>query len=1271
MPKHKHKDKDDSFTSFSKDDSKKHKKKKHKHHSEEEETRLEKYKTRKCKYSLDNESSNDQRDKSKRHKKKKYRSKSRESSTTCKNSGLHEKEKYDSSSEDSGLNKSREYKKHRKEKRYSSSSSDSSSQDDISSKYDKEKISRHLYRNKIYADPGSSRQEAEKLVESFEDKIDTDFTFLRYKRDLNRIFSSFHIVQDTEEFWLFVKEYEKKEKRSKSSNSKVNFLGIPEVYDKSHRFNFNLSYRCKELFMRVEDIRELTQERLKRFKDIILTYLDFKQNMKFARLKQLRTEQANLPVAQFKDEIINAVKTERVVIIAGDTGCGKSTQVPQYLYTAGFGTIACTQPRRIACISLAKRVAYETLTENLNEVGYQIRFEKQKGEDTKITFITEGLLLRQVAGEAELSQYDVIVLDEVHERHLHGDFLLGIMKCLIHQRPDLKLVLMSATINIELFSNYFANEDVRLIQVPGRLYPIQLIYRPVLVEDKRSKNDRFNPSPYIQIMQIIDRKYDKKERGDLLIFLSGMSEITAVVEAAKEYSKKDNNWIVLPLHSTLSIADQDKVFGYPPEGVRKCIISTNIAETSITIDGIRFVADSGKVKEMSFDPICKMQRLKEFWISKASAEQRKGRAGRTGPGTCYRLYSAEDYQAFEKYSKPELQRVPLDSTLLQMIAMGLPDPRKFPFIEPPPAESIETSILSLKEHGALTENEKLTAIGKTLARLPVDISIGKMLIMGSLFHQIEPVLSLAAALSVQTPFTNRAYRDLDCEESRKNLESDHGDPITLLNAYKEWLEIKHSTSGNVRSGSSNSKKWCRRRGLEEQRFYEMTKLRTQFKDLLEDCHLLYTDDTNSEMTSSERTLRHGELKLLRSLKRSYKQNDLRKPKQLKLDDDNIRIEDEKEDEEIDIKDIEFRMKNDFSKVSDLVNASTACSYKDLMMLKLILCSGLYPQFASSDEFNYCKTVSEQLFHTKVKQFVALHPMSFFGNHPQVLQLEEPDITTIPGYKSKSPISAKHQILTYLSLLETTKPYLVNTMRMPAAQTLLLFAQEIDTNSTFTTIACDSWLSFDFPTPDSGALLLYQAAQLRQKWDHLLNLKLQDKSNMSSEDKKENIEEIEYELNKGLVEFMHTSVPYTVNRLLVAHLKNIYVRGDQNSTIINTNPFSTDFEVVPHEKKGGIRLTKQITYNCLIGNDLSDKIACQMLEIEWVCPTCGFRGALSSIEKLQHISICKKENTGDIGMKTSVMPVKKKNAVVYECTDCQKTLYLTPTEVLKHKKQHEK
>ena len=580
-------------------------------------------------------------------------------------------------------------------------------------------------------------------------------------------------------------------------------------------------------------------------------------------------------------------------------GCGKSTQVPQYLLNTGFENICCSQPRRIACISLRKRVAFETHNEFGTQIGYQIRFEKSKSKHTKMLFLTEGLLLRQVSTDPMLKNYNVIILDEVHERHLSCDFLLGVMKCLIHQRKDdLKVILMSATINIELFSEYFGNCPI--VKVPGRLYPIEVKYFPIPKTKFGSseKTSRIDSSPYLRILQMIDDKYESKERGDLLVFLSGLSEINSVSELLKQYAQQTHKWIILHLHSTLSIAEQDKVFDIAPEGVRKCILSTNIAETSLTIDGIRFVCDSGKVKEMSYDSNCRMQRLQEFWISIASAEQRKGRAGRTGPGVCYRMYSEADFKAFKEHTTPEIRRVPLHSLLLSMISMGLPDARKFPFLEPPTPQSIEESLRSLKEQSALTDSEELTPMGKMLARLPVDITIGKMLILSSVFDITEPILSLAAALSVQSPITNQSLHDRNAIESRRSLQSTDGDPFTLLNAYNKWLEIK--------SEEQNSKKWCKKRGLEEQRFYEMTKLRKQFKDILKESGLLYQNDDITQMSGSDRIRRHGEVKLLRKMKREVDRKAPNRRKLLKIDGER----DEESDDQMDVKDIEFRLSHD-------------------------------------------------------------------------------------------------------------------------------------------------------------------------------------------------------------------------------------------------------------------------------------------------------------------------------------------------------------------------
>lgn len=487
---------------------------------------------------------------------------------------------------------------------------------------------------------------------------------------------------------------------------------------------------------------------------------------------------------------------------------------------------------------------------------------------------------------------------------------------------------------------------------------------------------------------------------------------------------------------------------------------------------------------------------------------------------------------------------------------------------------------------------------------------------------------------------------------------------------REWLEVKQLSIHESRGSGSNSKKWCKRRGLEEQRFYEMTKLRSQFKELLQDCGLLKSlAEPNSSMTSAERAIRHGELKLLKSLKRTYKQSAPRKRKQLKVDTFDIQLEDnDNDDNEIDIKDVEFRMKNDANQVQNLLTAATACSYKDLTMLKLILCSGLYPQFACADEFNYCKSTNEQLFHTKAKPYVALHPMSFFGNHPQVLQLEEQDVTSIPGFRSKTPVSSKHQLLTYLSLLETTKPYLVNTLRMPAAQTLLLFAQEIDTNATFSIIVCDAWLSLEFPVPDTGQTLLMKSTKLRHKWEFLLNKILQDSESINNDTF--NINEVEHELTHELIEYMHTTVPYVIKRLLPADLKTIYIGGNENAIHIDPNPFKMDFKPVPNSIKGGIYVTNNITYNCIKETDWSDKMMVDMCETNWICQRCNMEAILSSIEKLQHQSICTPSSVNETTDKVKNVQMKP-NSKAYNCPECSKTLYLTPIEILKHKRQHTK
>ncbi|XP_073960326.1 probable ATP-dependent RNA helicase DHX34 [Choristoneura fumiferana] len=1106
--------------------------------------------------------------------------------------------------------------------------------------------------------------------------IDEEFSFEHYKRSLNKIIlyssESNTVANSLEDFWVFLKKYEAMLRKAGKPILEQR-CEEQSAFSKSNCINFNTKLK----YMDTADDRgrrKLDKKLFESFLNVVSIYLDFKNKEKFEKLKKLRQTQRDLPVAKYRQEIVSAVQNERVVVVAGDTGCGKSTQVPQYLHDAGFQNIACTQPRRIACISLSKRVAFETLAQFQSKVGYQIRFEKSKTADTKICFITEGLLLRQMSSE-NLPNYDVIILDEIHERHLMGDFLLGVLKCLIHSRTDLKLVLMSATINIKLFEDYFSAESAVVIQVPGRLFPIDLQYKPIFVEDKPSRNDRLDPQPYVQIMQLIDNKYPSDERGDLLIFMSGVQEITTICEAAQQYSEKTKKWIVLPLHSGLSIAEQDKVFDYPPEGVRKCIVSTNIAETSVTIDGIRFVVDSGKVKEMSYDSTTKMQRLKEFWISKASADQRKGRAGRTGPGVCYRVYSEKQYSEMEPFSTPEVSRVPLASLLLLMNSLGVSDVRRFPFVDTPPEDAIENALLELKQHGALTSNEKLTALGRALSNLPVEVSLAKALVVGAATlppHKRDSALALAAALGIRSIFTTRAHRDFECENARKPDESDHGDPLTLLSLYCSWLGEKAAGGGRA---------WCRRRGVEEQRLYELTKLSAQLRGLLQDNNLMETPEPES-MSSAERSVRHGQMKQLKDMRRQYKHKaaeDAKRKKRLKMDSWEIVDEAADEDNSLDIRDIEFRLTNDAQRIRALISGASASSGRDLIMLKVVLSRALYPQLAVADEYNHCKSVSEQLYHTWSKPFVFLHPTSYFGKNPRALQLSETDIQTElpPGYESKLAVSAKHQILCYLSLLETTKPYVVNSMRMPAAQTLLLLSHSIDTNIGFSRIVCDSWLLLEFPFPETGLNLLLKATKLRQRWDALINRRLTDANpnkSVESELKKEpklNYEQLQHDLSCDISSYMNSEVYYTIKRLLPGDLKVLYCGADDPHPNIEPNPFEEGFECHVNEKKGGVYVTDNIVYNCVVDADWSYNSYQESYNVPWTCPNCEISVCLSPLEKLQHTQFtCSAKSEVKQETPTVTREIKP-NAREYKCENCEETLYMTSVEILKHKKSCKK
>ncbi|KAK4469233.1 hypothetical protein MN116_006806 [Schistosoma mekongi] len=903
--------------------------------------------------------------------------------------------------------------------------------------------------------------------------------------------------------------------------------------------------------------RSLTRSELDCFHLIYDMYLDFLQKRKFARIVKLRTDQTSLPIAHFRSELLSTLSNHQVVIVAGDTGCGKSTQVPQYLYYGesnlndvpgpnSYQNIAVTQPRRIACISLAARVSTEMLNERGSKVGYQVRFERSRTKATRILFLTEGLLLRQMQMDPFLSDYDAIVLDEVHERHWQTDCLLGLVKCLISARPKLRVVLMSATINVNTFTKFF--NDCPIIQVPGRLYPIDLHYIPLSPVEIANTTDRIDPAPYIRLLKRIDVTYPATERGDLLIFLSGMADIQAVMEPAKVYAEETKRWIILPLHSALSASDQEKVFHVAPDCVRKCILSTNIAETSLTIDGIRFVADSGKVKELSWDSKARMRCLKEFSISKASANQRKGRAGRTGPGVCYRFYTQEDYDNFEAFSTPEIRRVPLETLVLQMMVMGLPDIKKFPFIDPPEMKCIDEALEILKSHGAIIpENSSMnnmltvTPLGQLLSDIPVEFSLGRMLIMASLLRLVEPVLSLAAGMAIQCPLLPHTSFS-GAEQARRvdslsEYESDHGDAFTLVNVFDEWIKMKSETTGIIKNdqesdgfnnssddndkGCTNIKRWCRRIGAQQQRLHEMVRLRSQFAQLLKDSGLIDNKSVECDKNSS----RAQHFKNLNYARRSERMKSKRR--RLLTLQDNFSDNSESDKEEvpsaesdasklrrwlnasnrssvnydslnIPVQDLELVLCYNLSSLAQSANNQQSMTQADLQLLKIVLAGGMYPQLAIGDAANAYRVANrggtagagaEMVFHTKNKGFVTLHPNDVFVRKPDVLFPERtPNVSKTKKLQTSlnkdsekrrkydddgdneeeeeeegasdvlpSGFAYDHQILTYLDLMETTKPFLINTIRVPALPTLLLFCREVDTNADISRIVFDSWL----------------------------------------------------------------------------------------------------------------------------------------------------------------------------------------------------------------------
>ncbi|UQA94541.1 ATP-dependent RNA helicase HrpA [Streptomyces halobius] len=539
-----------------------------------------------------------------------------------------------------------------------------------------------------------------------------------------------------------------------------------------------------------------------------------------------------LPVSQKKDEILAAIRDHQVVIVAGETGSGKTTQIPKICLELGRGVrglIGHTQPRRIAARTVAERVAEELRTPLGEAVGWKVRFTDQVGGDTLVKLMTDGILLAEIQTDRELRQYDTIIIDEAHERSLNIDFILGYLAQLLPRRPDLKVVITSATIDPERFSRHFG--DAPIVEVSGRTYPVEVRYRPLLEEGGQAANNLEGDRD--QITAICDAVDELRAEGpgDILVFLSGEREIRDTADALNKKQLPATE--VLPLYARLSHAEQHRVF--QRHTGRRIVLATNVAETSLTVPGIRYVIDPGMARISRYSFRTKVQRLPIEPVSQASANQRKGRCGRTSDGICIRLYSEDDFLARPEFTDAEILRTNLASVILQMTAAGLGDIEKFPFIDPPDRRNIKDGIDLLRELGALETGQKtaqgpkrqrLTPVGRKLSQLPVDPRLARMVLEADRNGCVREVMVIAAALSIQDPRERPSDKQQQADQQHARFKDETSDFLAFLNLWRYVREQQKALS------SSAFRRMCRAEFLNYLRIREWQDIYSQLRTVV-------------------------------------------------------------------------------------------------------------------------------------------------------------------------------------------------------------------------------------------------------------------------------------------------------------------------------------------------------------------------------------------------------------------------------------------------------
>ncbi|WP_083784389.1 ATP-dependent RNA helicase HrpA [Photobacterium sp. SKA34] len=501
---------------------------------------------------------------------------------------------------------------------------------------------------------------------------------------------------------------------------------------------------------------------------------------------------AQLPVSQKKDDIAEAILNNQVVIVAGETGSGKTTQLPKICLEIGRGTygmIGHTQPRRLAARSVASRIAEEMECEMGSHVGYKVRFNDQVSEHSHVKLMTDGILLAEIQHDRFLSQYDTIIIDEAHERSLNIDFIMGYLRELLPKRPDLKVIITSATIDPERFSKHFNNAPI--IEVSGRTYPVEVRYRPVVEDGDDTDRDQLDA-----IFDAVDELCDEGE-GDILIFLNGEREIRDTADALEK--RKLRHTEILPLYARLSAGEQNRVF--QSHSGRRIVLSTNVAETSLTVPGIKYVIDPGTARISRYSYRTKVQRLPIEAISQASANQRMGRCGRVQEGICIRLYSEEDFLSRPEFTDPEILRTNLASVILQMTAIGLGDIQAFPFVEAPDNRNIQDGIRLLEELGAINSKatdprKRLSPMGRQLARLPIDPRLARMVLEAPKLGALREVMIIASALSIQDPRERPSDKQQQSDEKHRRFNDKDSDFVAFVNLWNYVQEQQKELSSN-------------------------------------------------------------------------------------------------------------------------------------------------------------------------------------------------------------------------------------------------------------------------------------------------------------------------------------------------------------------------------------------------------------------------------------------------------------------------------------------